>query len=159
MPLAAPGRWEEYSSPDPGSQLEYRAVGKPPGEEIYRLTTDMWLLWDPELLAIADQFAANNTLFLETLTGAWTTLMNADRFDGPTGNVCDAAAAPPPASPAGLNNEEVAGISVGGTVLAGVVLALLVAALYYRCSCCSRGKVGDNYLLASDSMTSPVAAR
>ena len=82
--------------------------------------------------------------------------MTADRFDGPTGNVCDDAAAVPP-----LNTEEVlevAGISAGSTAAAGVLLAMLAVAAYYRCSCCARGKVEDNYLLASDSMANPVAA-
>ena len=136
------------------SQFEYKAAGK----ELYRLTTDMWLLWDPEFLALSDQLAANNTLFLETFNGAWTTLMNADRFDGPTGNVCDDAAAvpAPPSSPASVGGTVAE--TVGTTAAAGVLLILLGVAAYYRCSCCARGKVEDNYLLASDSMANPIAA-
>ena len=34
-------------------------------------------------------YAASNTLFLNDFIVAWTTVMNNDRFDGPTRNLCD----------------------------------------------------------------------
>ena len=44
--------------------------------------------YDPELLAITHQFAEDNNLFLQEFSRAWTKLANADRFDGPTRNIC-----------------------------------------------------------------------
>ncbi|CAN0364351.1 unnamed protein product [Pylaiella littoralis] len=34
------------------------------------------------------KYAQNNELFLKEFGDAWTTLMNADRFDGPSRNIC-----------------------------------------------------------------------
>ena len=42
-----------------------------------------------EKQAVAEDYASNDALFLENFEQAWTTLANADRFDGPFGNVCD----------------------------------------------------------------------
>ena len=44
--------------------------------------------YDPELLAISQEFAADNGLFITEFRQAWTKLANADRFDGPAGNIC-----------------------------------------------------------------------
>jgi len=52
--------------------------------------------FDAELKTIAEDYAADKELFLEELASAWTKLANADRFDGPTGNICDNT--PPPNS-------------------------------------------------------------
>ena len=41
------------------------------------------------LKVIAEDYASDNNLFLENVASAWTKLANADRFDGPHGNVCD----------------------------------------------------------------------
>ena len=53
---------------------------------MYRL--DIYFKTDPELAVIAQQFAADEALFLSELGQAWTLLMNADMFDGPQGNLC-----------------------------------------------------------------------
>lgn len=74
--------WEEV--PGMGGK-EYQAVGK---SGVYALDTDLALVWDPEFKAQSELFAQSNELFLEEFGSAWTALMNADRFDGPTGNVC-----------------------------------------------------------------------
>lgn len=50
---------------------------------------DLHFKTDPELLALSQQFAADNKKFLAEVSVAWTTLVNADMFDGPTGNLCD----------------------------------------------------------------------
>merc|ERR1711908_112431 len=42
-----------------------------------------------ELLAVAQEYAVDEASFKAELATAWTKLMTADRFDGPTGNVCD----------------------------------------------------------------------
>ena len=50
---------------------------------------DLHFKTDPELLHVAEEFAADNKVFLEAVAEAWTTLVNADMFDGPTGNLCN----------------------------------------------------------------------
>lgn len=64
---------------------QYKAKGK----ELYMLSSDMMFLWDAELMAIVQEYAADNELFLDHFSKAWTKVINADRFDGPVGNVCD----------------------------------------------------------------------
>ncbi|KAG2424571.1 hypothetical protein HXX76_014451 [Chlamydomonas incerta] len=65
---------------------EFAAAG---GKGLFMTPTDLAIKWDPEMLAIAQEFAADNKAFLQTFAGAWTRLMNADRFDGPDRNLCD----------------------------------------------------------------------
>jgi len=74
--------WEEVKGSD---GAEYQAVGRP---GVYALSTDLALAWDPEFKAQVVQYAENNDLFLHEFASAWTTLMNADRFDGPFDNLC-----------------------------------------------------------------------
>jgi catalase (peroxidase I) len=64
---------------------EYAAVE---GTSVYMTPSDVALIWDAEYLSIVQEYASNNTLFLQEFTSAWTTLANIDRFSGPTGNVC-----------------------------------------------------------------------
>lgn len=66
--------------------MEYKAVGK---DDVYALATDLALVWDAEYKQVAQEYAADNDMFLYEFSHAWTTYMNADRFDGPTGNVCE----------------------------------------------------------------------
>ncbi|CAM9833697.1 unnamed protein product [Scytosiphon promiscuus] len=74
--------WEEV----PGSDgAEYQAVGK---SDVFALATDLALVWDPEFKAQSFTYATDNDLFLKEFASAWTIFMNADRYDGPTGNVC-----------------------------------------------------------------------
>jgi hypothetical protein len=48
------------------------------------------LKYYPELRYWADHYAAaSDKEYSEAFAAAWTKLMNADRFDGPLGNVCD----------------------------------------------------------------------
>lgn len=74
--------WEEV--PGSGGE-EYQSVETP---GVYVLATDLALVWDPEFRAQVTLYAQDNDLFLYEFGMAWTALMNADRFDGPTGNVC-----------------------------------------------------------------------
>ena len=53
------------------------------------LKTDLFLIWDAELLAIAQEYAEDEASFLAEFGNAWTQLMNADRFSGPASSVCD----------------------------------------------------------------------
>jgi len=41
-----------------------------------------------DLKKIVEAYAADEALLLTSFTGAWTKLMTADRFAGPTENVC-----------------------------------------------------------------------
>lgn len=79
--------WEEYTTT--AGKVEYKATGK----DLYMLKSDMLLKTTAELLTIAQEYASDNVLFLNDFANAWTKLVNADRFDGPTGNVCDCSAA------------------------------------------------------------------
>eukprot|EP00051_Salpingoeca_urceolata_P026673 m.478160 g.478160 ORF g.478160 m.478160 type:complete len:758 (-) comp21053_c0_seq1:38-2311(-) len=84
--------WELVTVEATGKQL-YKARNK----DIHRLASDMAFAWDPELAGISEAFAEDNTHFVNTLAHAWTTILNADRFDGPTGNLCSKDAAAPSA--------------------------------------------------------------
>ena len=74
--------WEEVEG---SGHTEYQAVGKP---GVYAMSTDLALIWDPVLKAQMVLYAENDKLFLKEFASAWTTLMNADRFDGPFDTVC-----------------------------------------------------------------------
>eukprot|EP00879_Flechtneria_rotunda_P008928 GHRR01009349.1.p1 GENE.GHRR01009349.1~~GHRR01009349.1.p1 ORF type:complete len:337 (+),score=69.54 GHRR01009349.1:1022-2032(+) len=64
---------------------EYKAIGK----ALYMIPADIALKQDKEFSAIAKEYAADNSKFVREFTAAWTKVMNADRFDGPAGNVCN----------------------------------------------------------------------
>jgi catalase-peroxidase len=49
---------------------------------------DMQVLWSPPHKAIAQKFVEDPAYFQYTYRTAWSTLMNMDRYSGPTGNVC-----------------------------------------------------------------------
>ena len=57
--------------------------------ELRMSSADVQFYFDPILKAVAEDYASDDALFLEKFEQAWTTLANADRFDGPFGNVCD----------------------------------------------------------------------
>ena len=64
--------------------------------------SDMYFKTDPELSAIAMEFAQDQDQFLRVLAEAWTLLMNADMFDGPQGMKCNNQDNPINGSPASL---------------------------------------------------------
>ena len=49
---------------------------------------ELAIVWDPELKAIAQEYESDPEVFKRELVAAWVSLMNADRFDGPSGSVC-----------------------------------------------------------------------
>jgi len=75
--------WAAYTIPATGKQM-FRAEGK----DLLILGTDYMFRTDAELLAISQDFAADNDLFLTEARAAWTKLAIADRFEGPTDNLC-----------------------------------------------------------------------
>ncbi len=50
---------------------------------------DLVILYDTKHKAIAMEYAGDGDLFKQEFRNAWYKLMNMDRFDGPTNNVCD----------------------------------------------------------------------
>ena len=58
------------------------------GRDLLMYKADTFLKSDPELLAISQHFASDNSAFLEEFVKAWTILVNADMFNGPSGNLC-----------------------------------------------------------------------
>lgn len=50
--------------------------------------TDYALVLDPEFNAVVQRFASDERFFKKVFAKAWAKLMNADMFDGPTGNKC-----------------------------------------------------------------------
>eukprot|EP00466_Bigelowiella_natans_P011256 jgi/Bigna1/87257/estExt_fgenesh1_pg.C_180110 len=76
--------WRPYTVPKTGKVL-YKAEGK----QLFMLKTDLMLRADAELLQHVEEFAGDEGAFFETFAHAWTKLMNADRFEGPLGNVCN----------------------------------------------------------------------
>jgi len=60
------------------------------------LNVDVMILKDPELRAVAERYKDDTNLLHDEFTSAWTKMMIADRFDGPTGNVCTTDTQPDP---------------------------------------------------------------
>ena len=66
-----------------------RGVYEAKGTRLRLQRADMLLKWDDELLAAAQEFAEDNSLFVGTFAAAWTKMMNADRFAGPAKSTCE----------------------------------------------------------------------
>lgn len=98
------------------------------GKDLFALRTDLLIRFDPELASHAQDFASDNALFLDTFAAAWTKVMNQDRFDGPTGNICDAGCNDAKADPDTafeLGAEGIAGVAVGVALLLAVVVIVV----------------------------------
>lgn len=76
-------QWEVFTNSL--GKKQYKARGK----ELYMLKSDLVLKVDPEFANVAQEYASDNSLFLTEFSEAWSRMMNVDRFDGPTGNICD----------------------------------------------------------------------
>ncbi len=59
---------------------------------LFALVVRHFVAMHPELRSAAVDFAADDALLQADFGAAWSKLMNADRFQGPTGSVCAAAA-------------------------------------------------------------------
>lgn len=79
--------WQSFTNPGT-DQDQYRASLEG-GDFAYALRSDYLLTLEPQFLTAAQDFAADNDMFLEEFAAAWTKVMNADRFDGPAGNLCE----------------------------------------------------------------------
>lgn len=83
----------EYTAP---ASAAAKLLGAPStkdleGRNVNMTPSDMVIKQDPQLAAVAKEYAADNDLFIKEFASAWTKAMNADRFDGPVGNVCNNA--------------------------------------------------------------------
>lgn len=92
--------WEEFTVPQTGKK-QFKAKGK----DLFMLKADLMFKIDAEFLAITHEYASDNNLFLDDFAKAWTRMANADRFAGPTGNVCEVGDTPdPPLPPASASS-------------------------------------------------------
>jgi len=80
--------WVEQKSS--AGKVEYKAKGK---EGIFMMPSDLVIKNDSALAAIAKAYAADNTKLLKDFAAAWRRAMDADRFKGPAGNLCEAPGA------------------------------------------------------------------
>jgi hypothetical protein len=71
-----------------GDAMQYKAESSVGGMR-HVMRSDFLLTLEPSFLAAAQDFAADEDVFLEEFAAAWTKVMNADRFDGPAGNLCE----------------------------------------------------------------------
>ena len=118
------------AAPEPKPQ--YKADGK----ELYMLSTDLVFGTDPELASIATDFAADNDMFLAEFAAAWSKLVNADRFDGPLGNVCTpggGGGGETPPSSHGEDNVEVPKVVLYGAAGGAAFLLLVVGVAAFKC--------------------------
>uniref|UniRef100_A0A383WLV4 Plant heme peroxidase family profile domain-containing protein n=1 Tax=Tetradesmus obliquus TaxID=3088 RepID=A0A383WLV4_TETOB len=75
--------WEPSKSAS--GKDEFKAKGN---AKLFMMPSDVAIKRSPAFAAHAGEYAKDNAKFLQALAGAWTKVMNADRFDGPAGNVC-----------------------------------------------------------------------
>merc|ERR1712241_1463921 len=78
--------WMKFTVPASGKEQYIAIKGT---DTSYALRSDYLLTLEPSFLAAAQDFSADNDVFLEEFASAWTKVMNADRFDGPVGNLCE----------------------------------------------------------------------
>jgi catalase-peroxidase len=74
-----------------GGHPEFEAEGK----GLFMTPADLDIRYSEDFMAIAQEYALSNDLFLTEFTAAWQRIMNVDRFDGPTGNLCPTAKSSP----------------------------------------------------------------
>merc|ERR1712050_419586 len=63
-------------------------MGDEAGNKFLMNSEDVLLVSDPSFRMAVERMAFDEAHFKDVLAYAWAKLMNADRFDGPTGNVC-----------------------------------------------------------------------
>jgi len=123
-------------------QMQYKAQGK----DLYMLPRDMVNKWDTTFLAISQEFAANNTIFMEVFARGWTRLMNMDRFNGPTGNLCEVPFGPWPPQPESMAVNHVP-LAIGVSVACTFVFMLASFIVWYKCcSAAAKDKEHSGYV-------------
>lgn len=71
--------------------MEYTATVD--GQQLYMTASDLAIRQHDPWKAIAESYAADNSKFTRHFAAAWTKVMNADRFKGPAGSMCDESGA------------------------------------------------------------------
>lgn len=104
---------------------QYKAADK----DIYMLETDLHLRTEASLLAIVQDFASNNTVFLAEFAAAWTKVMNNDRFSGPASNLCTPSPSPPTPPPSPSPPAPSPSSSAGANIYVVSVISVLITAL------------------------------
>ena len=85
--------WEKHVVTSSG-RLEYRAAvgggssGSSGAHHVYALPSDMLLRYEPETMALVQEFAADAHGFGVAFAEAWGKLMASDRFEGAVKRVC-----------------------------------------------------------------------
>merc|ERR1719192_856611 len=77
--------WEKHTVPTTSKTLYKTGTST----SSYALRSDVLLTLEPQFLTAAQDFASDNDMFLDEFAAAWTKVMNADRFSGPAGNLCE----------------------------------------------------------------------
>jgi len=145
--------WEEFDVPTT-DRKQYRAKDN---DDVFILRSDFLLTHDPEFLAAAQDFSADNEMFLEEFAAAWTKVMQADRYDGPTGNLCEpyvsaaekakhesgcpleSVMVNPLSSPSSTPSDELTfSESTFVNVVVVMGIALIVSLIFNICSACSK---------------------
>lgn len=80
---------EEWVAVEDGAEMSLTTEYKSKGKDIFITGADLVLTMDKEYREIVSEFAEDNKKFMTAFSSSWTKLMNADRFDGPDGNVCN----------------------------------------------------------------------
>lgn len=125
--------WGEFTLPSGEKQFKAR------GKDLYGMKTEVMLGWDAELLDIAQEYAVDEAAFKAELATAWTKLMTSDRFDGPTGNVCDEINAELSKAPVCVDKDDAPRMYVDeaadgdAAVIAAAVVGAIVGAGLFVC--------------------------
>jgi len=93
---------------------------------VFMTQSDIALLQDDELLGLVQEFATMDTpRFNADFADAWTTFFNADRFEGPTGNVCARVGPTPTPTP----DTPTPGTTTNPSTMRGALIGVAVAGL------------------------------
>lgn len=80
---------EDWTPVTEGAGMSVKTEYKAEGKDIYITGADLVLKMDEEYRKIVEEFAEDEQKFKDSFSMSWTKLMNADRFDGPNGNLCE----------------------------------------------------------------------
>ena len=119
----------QYSATTSSSGLAYYQATSG-GGPVQALHFDLLLRQDSGLLQFVVEFAGSQDAWLAEFGVAWTKLMNADRYNGPTGSFCVTPVTPAPPPP-GIGIRKLVGAGMIG-VAASAAVATFGAFLMYR---------------------------
>merc|ERR1719192_2591541 len=69
--------------------MTYGAMPQYSSGVLAALRSDMLIATEPEFLTAVQDFSSDNDMFMKEFAAAWTKVMNADRYDGPVGSLCE----------------------------------------------------------------------